>query len=203
MHATSRNALIITAAACIAGTVFWLGQQNRALRTRNSRLIAQFSQPHPGLIVPAFTAAVVGGDSVTIGAAPDDRRQVLFFLSTTCEYCVSSLPAIVALDSALARTAGAHDRVYLVAVDSPPAVRHFADSARLATPVALLPGRRIALLYRVRAVPQLLVVDSGGRTLYARAGELRAGSALDSVLAAVTRRPARAPAATSLVAPER
>ncbi|CAN5910070.1 TlpA disulfide reductase family protein [soil metagenome] len=159
----------------------------RAIRTvissRGSR------EPHPGLLVPAFQATSLTGDTVTIGERTTDERQVLFFFTTTCAYCLTSIPALEELRSALARRPGTPSRLFAIGLDSASAVRRFAESRHLSFPVLLLPNQRLSLLYRVRAVPQLMVLDSSGHTVYARAGALQGAGVLDSIITAVTRRP--------------
>src|SRR5258708_23015723 len=76
-----RYARVVTTAVALAAAavVLVLGVQNRALRQRNHDLIVRFTSPHPGMLVPAFSARSLAGDSVTIGASSLDERQVLFF----------------------------------------------------------------------------------------------------------------------------
>ncbi len=170
----------------LAGTTLFLGLQIRSLQARNRGLVTRFTEPHPGMLVPSFAATSIRhGDSIAIGEAAGDRRQVLFFLTTTCEYCIRSLPILRSLDSALKSRPDMRAELYLIGLDSARLVRRFADSAALSLAVLQIPNQRLALLYRVRAVPQLMVLDSAGRIVFTRAGALLSIAARDSILTAV------------------
>ncbi|HEX9483513.1 MAG TPA: thioredoxin-like domain-containing protein [Gemmatimonadaceae bacterium] len=168
-----------------ASAVLILGIQNRALRQRNRDLIVRFTAPHPGMLVPAFTARSLVGDSVTIGASSLDERQVLFFFTSTCPYCVRSMPALRLLDSLLRREHRRRAPLIAVSLDSAGGTHGFADSVNAMMPVVVVPSERMRLLYRVRSIPQLMVLDSGGRTVYARTGELTGSVVRDSVAPAI------------------
>jgi len=186
-------------AALLVVSVFVLGRQNRSLKQANRDLVTRFTQPHRGLIVPSFRAVSLSGDSVTIGQLKSDGRQVLFFFTTTCAYCRSSFATIQAIDSAIAKDTVLKPRLYAIGLDSVAALRRFADSAGFAFPILLFPDSRIAALYRLRGVPQLIVLDSG-RVTYARAGELRGTAAFDSVMSGILWRPQLVGSTTNLAA---
>lgn len=170
----------------LAIAVLALGISYRSLRSERDAILRRFSQPHPGMLVPAYTTTTLTGDTLTLGAMSHDGRQVLVFFTTTCQYCRASWPAVKALQDRLTRVPGA--RMVAVALDSAHAVRRYADSAGLAIPVVPSVDGRMARLYRVRGVPQVIVLDSGGRTVYARAGALISKAAIDSIIAAATPR---------------
>jgi thiol-disulfide isomerase/thioredoxin len=157
----------------LASIIAVLGQKNRALEEKNRGLVRRFTEAHPGMLVPVYRAASLTGDSVTVGQNSMGERQVLFFFTTTCEYCRASLPALAVLDSVIRRTPDMHATLNGVALDSVAAsVRRFVDSAGVRMAVLLPPTPRMALLYRVRAVPTVLVVDSGGRTPLCAPGQV-------------------------------
>ncbi len=188
---------VALAGVILAATVLMLGVQNRRLRQTQRDLMRRFTQPHPGMLVPDFLATTLAGDTVTIGASGEDGRQVLFFFTTTCLQCRNSWPGLAQLEAALARHPGARTRVFAVGLDSVAAIRRFADSARLSVPVVLMPSARLPMLYRIRAVPQLVVLDSGGRTVFARAGTLKGTGVVDSIVAATVQRGSPSPAGIS------
>ena len=203
MAGNVRRIVIGAGITTLAVSVFVLGRQNRSLKQANRDLVTRFTQPHRGMIVPSFRAASLSGDSVTIGQLSADGRQVLFFFTTTCEYCRSSFAILETVDSAIANDTVLKSRLYAVELDSIDAVRRFADSARFAFPILHLPDSRIAALYRLRGVPQLIVLDSAGRVTYARAGALNSSPALDSVMNGIRWRPrfvAASPAQTAIAA---
>ncbi len=178
-------------AALLAGAVLTLGVRNRALDERNRGLVRRFTEPHPGMLVPSFAAPTLRGDTAGVGAPANDTKQVVFFFTTTCTYCGASLDRLRALHSALREGSSGVGELLMVGLDSATTIRRYADSLRLPMPVLTMPSQRLALLYRVRAVPQLMVLDSAGRALFTRAGPLVTQASLDSVLAAVLRRPTR------------
>jgi peroxiredoxin len=199
MAGNVRRILIGAGVTALAVSVFVLGRQNRSLKQANRDLVTRFTQPHRGLIVPSFRAASLSGDSVTIGQLKGDGRQVLFFFTTTCEYCRNSFATLATVDSAIANDTVLKPRLYAVGLDSIDALRRFADSTRFAFPILHLSDSRIAALYRLRGVPQLIVLDSG-RVTYARAGELRGSAAFDSLMSGILWRPRLVGSTTSLVA---
>jgi thiol-disulfide isomerase/thioredoxin len=201
MRDTMRRMLTVSAGGALTLTVLLLGLQNRSLRRDNTDLVRRFSKPHPGLLVPAFTAKTLSGVTVAVGEGVGDDRQILFFFTPSCEYCRRSLPSLMRVDSALNRGAAPHTKLYAVAVDSSrSALQQLVDSVRLPVPVLLLPSHRLALLYRVRAVPQLMIVDAAGRTIYAREGALIGPGVVDSIVAAASRGPAAPLGKTSVTA---
>ncbi len=200
MNDTIWRVLRVGATIGAASTILALGLQSRSLRQQNRDLVTRFSKPHPGLIVPAFTARTLSGVSVAVGDGGGDDRQILFFFSTTCEYCRLSLSALMRVDSALRAGAAPHATLLAVALDSSSGLRRLIDSARFSAPVILLPSHRLALLYRVLTVPQLMIVDGLGRTIFAREGELTGPGAVDSVITAASRRPAATPGKNSVTA---
>jgi peroxiredoxin len=182
----------------MAVTVCALGLQNRNLREDQRLIVQRFLQPHPGMLVPEFVARSLEGDTVTIGSRGDDSRQVLFFFSASCVHCAQSLPAITRLSDSLQAAPALRARVIPIALDSSALVRRFVHSTGFRVPVFEMPSPRFGLLYRVRAVPQVIVLDSSGHTVYARAGSLLGAGVMDSILSAVQLR--RAPAARSVIA---
>ncbi|MEW5918745.1 MAG: TlpA disulfide reductase family protein, partial [Gemmatimonadota bacterium] len=189
MNATLRSGTTALSSLVLAALVLVLGLRNRALEERNRGLVRRFTEPHPGMLVPSFSALTLRGDTAVVGAPKADARQVVWFFTTTCPYCRASLDRLRSLDSALRGTGSRSAELLMVGLDSADAVRRYADSLRLSVPILLLSSQRLTLLCRVRAVPQLMVLDSSGRALYTRAGALVNQVSLDSVLAAVRYRP--------------
>lgn len=189
MNAKLRSVVTAVSVFVLAAVVLVLGLRNRALEERNRGLVRRFTEPHPGMLVPSFRAITVRGDTAIVGAPKADDRQVLWFFTTTCSYCSVSVDRLRSLDSALKSTSSSSAELLMVGLDSAAAVRRYADRLRLSVPILLMPSQRLALLYRVRAVPQLMVLDSSGSALYTRAGALVNQVSLDSILAAVRYRP--------------
>mgnify|MGYP001620190070 FL=1 len=185
MNAPDRSTVTAVFALLLAAAVLTLGVRNRALQERNRGLVQRFTEPHAGMLIPSFAAATVRGDMAVVGSPTGDTRQVVFFFTTTCSYCRASLDKLRDLSTELKRTPQTYGELVMVGLDSTAAVRRYADSLQLPMPVLMIPSQRLALLYRVRAVPQLMVLDSAGRAVFTRAGPLLTQASLDSVLASI------------------
>jgi peroxiredoxin len=164
-----------------------LGAQNRTLKQQYADLVERTTEPYPGLLVPMFEATTLEGDLVTIGQAPADGWQVLFFFTTTCPYCRATLPAWNRIAAQVSRRGGIG--VYGIQLDSAYRAREYIEEHGVSFPVVTLPpgnlAQRLVAWYRIRGVPLTLVVDEDGRVGFVRVGEITAPEALDSVLAAV------------------
>lgn len=181
-----RSWLPRAALAVAAVIVLVLVQQNRALReeSRDWRRRALF--PYPGFVVPAFRAATLAGDSVTIGESREGTRQVLFFFNTTCRFCLETLPGWKEVDSELVRSGGASE-VFGVSLDSLPETRRYASEHELPFPIIRLPDPRFAKFYRAEGIPLTLILDREGTVLHSRVGSIEPGPAVDSIIAAARR----------------
>jgi hypothetical protein len=175
--------VILAVLGVITGAVAYLVRQNQALAEQNRLLTRRAVDPRPGLYVPALDVQTLDGMNVALGEP--GRRQLLFFFNHTCVYCRASVPAWKALSVRLGGDPGI--AVYGVALDSTDAVAAYTAEHGIGFPVIARPDPRLAGLYRVSAVPLVLVVDDG-RMTYARLGTLESPEAIDSVLAAVRAR---------------
>ncbi|HET7229488.1 MAG TPA: TlpA disulfide reductase family protein [Longimicrobium sp.] len=170
------------ALAVAAILVVMLAMRVRRLERENEELFRRVTRPYAGMYVPAFTAPGTGGRAVQVGS-PARGRQVLFVFNSTCPYCRASIPAWTRV-AASAEAANGPGAAVGVSLDPPDSAAAYATRHGLRYPVAAFPDRRMAALYRTRTVPVTLVVDSTGRVLLARIGELTEGPAMDSVRAA-------------------
>jgi peroxiredoxin len=186
--------LLTPAALAVASIlVVVLAMRVRALNRENADLIRYATHPYAGMFVPAFASSATDGGEVSV-ASPGRRRQVLFVFNHTCPYCRASIPAWSRI-AAEAEAALGRGAAVGLSLDAPDTTRAYVAQHGLRYPVAVFPDRRTAALYRTRTVPVTMVVDSSGRVLLARIGELREGPAADSVRVAAGL--ARAPAASS------
>lgn len=177
-----RRSATLVALAAAAALLVALSLENRRLRAVATDLFERSAEPHAGLVVPILDARHVEGGRLTIGAPGEGERQLLFFFTTTCPYCLASVPAVKEIAATLA--ADSTVALYGVALDTLPATRDYVEAHGLGFPVATADARAAAL-YRVRRVPQLTVIGPDGRVVYTRQGVLEDRLALDSVLAAV------------------
>lgn len=192
--------LLMPAALAVASIlVVVLAMRVRALNGQNAELVKYATRPYAGMFVPAFASSTTDGAAMSV-ATPQHGRQVLFIFNRTCPYCRASIPAWTRI-AAEAEAAGGRGAAVGLSLDPPDSAQAYAARHGLRYPVAAFPDRRTAALYRTRLVPVTMVVDSGGRVLLARIGELREGPAADSVRFAAGL--ARAPAAPAQRSPSR
>jgi peroxiredoxin len=189
------RALPYVALAAAAVLVVVLGQQKRTLitqvETTQQQLRRATSEPMRGMYMPAFQAAPVeGGAPATIGELPAEGRQVLLMYTTTCPYCLSSIPAWKQITAATDTMTRIRAAVYGVSLDSVDVTRQYITQHGLPYPTVRFPNEKVAAMYRSGTVPVTLVLDEQGRTIYSRTGELKAKIAIDSVIAAIQWRPA-------------
>ena len=74
--------------------------------------------------------------------------------------------------------------IYGVSLDSFEATRAYAMEHALTFPVVSLTERRARGLFRLRRVPQVLILNDEGRVAFTRLGVVESQAALDSILAA-------------------
>ncbi|HYT82687.1 MAG TPA: redoxin domain-containing protein [Gemmatimonadales bacterium] len=154
-------------------------RENRALAEENRLLARRAVEPRPGLYVPAVEAATLDGTPVVLGQP--GHRQLLFFFNHTCPYCRASLPGWNTIAARVAHEPAV--AVFGVALDSAHVAAAYRSEHRLVFPVIAKRDPRLVGLYRVSAVPLVLVLDDG-RMAYVRLGVLEAPRAIDSVVAA-------------------
>jgi peroxiredoxin len=182
------------ALAAAAVLVVVLGQQKRQLIEQVEQARYQLQQartgPIRGMWMPAFQAPTLEGQPATIGEVQGEGRQVLLMYTTTCPYCLSSIPAWKQIKAAADTMTSIRTAVYGVSLDSVDATRQYIARHRLPYPTVRFPDEKIAGMYRAGTVPITLVLDERGRTIYTRTGELKSPAAIDSVMQAIRWRPA-------------
>ncbi|WP_420126021.1 peroxiredoxin family protein [Longimicrobium sp.] len=193
------------ALAAAAVLVVVLGQQKRSLieevqKTR-SQLVEARTQPMRGMWMPAFQAPTIEGQPATIGEVPGEGRQVLLMYTTTCPYCLSSIPAWKQIKAVTDTMTSIRAAVYGVSLDSVDVTRQYIAKHALPYPTVRFPDEKVAGMYRAGTVPVTLVLDEQGRTIYSRTGELKNPAAIDSVMQAIRWRPAPPPAPGDSAAP--
>lgn len=189
------RSLPYVALAAAAVLVVVLGQQKRDLISQVEETQLQLRratmEPTRGMYMPAFQAAPLeGGAPATIGELPAEGRQVLLMYTTTCPYCLSSIPAWKQITSAVDTMTSIQATVWGVSLDSVDVTRQYITRHGLPYSTVRFPTDKVAAMYRAGTVPVTLVLDENGRTIYSRTGELKEKIAIDSVLAAIRWRPA-------------
>lgn len=95
----TQPALLFVALALVAV----LGWSNRSLAKENGALWDRVVRPYRGYVVRAFTArSVADGREFVVAGGDSATTQVLFVFSKECHFCAQTLPAWLAIDSALA-----------------------------------------------------------------------------------------------------
>lgn len=180
----------LTAAAAL---VVVLAQQKRGLikevETWRVRYRDAVTQPQRGQYLPAFQTTTIEGQPVTVGELPSEGRQVLLFYTTTCQYCLKTIPAWRKLTAAVQGISSPPAKVYGVSLDSLEVTRQYIAQHRLPYPTFQFPNEKLMNMYRAGTVPMTLVIDEQGRTIYSRLGEINSQATIDSVIAAVKWRP--------------
>jgi peroxiredoxin len=189
------RSLPYVALAAAAVLVVVLGQQKRDLIAKVEQTQLQLRQastePMRGMYMPAFQAQPVeGGQPATIGQLPAEGRQVLLMYTTTCPYCLSSIPAWKQITATVDTMTSIRATVWGVSLDSVNATRQYITKHALPYSTVRFPSDKVAAMYRSGTVPITLVLDENGRTIYSRTGELKERIAIDSVIAAIRWRPA-------------
>ena len=179
--------LLFMLLAASAVLIVVLGRQKATLTERNRLLLERLTQVHPGLVVPEHPVETLTGEPVILGRATSGERQLLFFFTTTCEYCLASLPAWKALAAEAGRLHGIS--VVGVGLDSAHLVKRYGEEHELRFPIATLEDLRYAALFRATRVPLTVVIGEQGRVLYGRTGEMSTEAAVDSVLMALRSSP--------------
>lgn len=188
------NALPYLALAAAAALVVVLGVQKNRLIDQVEETQVQLrrarTEPLPGQYMPAFTAQTLEGGTATIGEMPAEGRQVLLMYTTSCPFCLSSIPAWKQITAAVDTMKSIRATVYGVSLDSVDATRQYITRHGLPYPTLRFPNEKVSSMYRAGTVPVTLVIDEQGRTVYSRTGELKEKAAIDSVIAAIRWRPA-------------
>lgn len=166
-----------------------LARQVEARGERVARLTERLNSLQRGNWLPTVALPTTDDSTVVVGERRDGGRQLLLVFTTTCEFCRASLPTWAGLperlDSAVRANGGPDVQVLGLAVDSLGSARRYRATHRLPFVVAQLPEGKLRALFRARAVPAVVLLDSAGRVMYTRTGVLTA-AAVDSVLAAST-----------------
>ena len=157
--------------------------QYEDLSGQHSDLLDRLRSPQPGYSVPTFTNQTIDGAPVRLGER-EEGRQLVFFFTTTCEFCLASLPAWREITDASARRYAGVE-VVGVALDADGPVKEYRDRHDLTFPITTFPKEKLSRLYRAGSVPLVTLLDETGRVLYSRLGVLERRAAIDSVLTAI------------------
>lgn len=177
------------ALAAAAVLVVLLAAQKRDLITRVEETQLQLRQartePIRGQYFPAFAATALDGSQATIGELPAPGKQVLLMYTTTCPYCLSTIPAWKQISAAVDTMRSVQAAVYGVSLDSVGVTQQYIAKHQLPYRTIRFPNEKMARIYRAGTVPLTVVLDEQGRTIYTRTGEIKEQAAIDSVMQAI------------------
>ena len=119
---------------------------------------------------PAFKIRAVTGETLTLEKLVAGGPLVLDFWATWCRPCLDELPE---LESLYQKHRARGLTIVGISVDGPrnqAKVRPFASKLGLGFPIAVDEDGRMQQLYRVRAMPTTVVIDSAGMIVSLRQG---------------------------------
>lgn len=118
--------------------------------------------PHPlqGQPAPPFTLASLSGGEVSLAEHLGRDVILLDFWAAWCPPCRKALPEIAELAAEYAPKGVVVYTVNLA--DTPERVRNLLESLNIEVPVLLDPDSKSAALYRVRVIPQIVLINRNG-----------------------------------------
>ena len=149
--------VVIVLAVAVLALARQIGVLHERIRPVGALSLGQAVQA--GDDAPAFTLESLTGGVVSIGGRkPDDRDQLLLFLSPTCPVCKTVLP--------IARELAAGESTQLVLASDGWAQEHeaFIAAHRLEDLPYVLSGA-LGMAYRIGKLPYAVLVGAGGKVL--------------------------------------
>lgn len=179
------QAILMLTIIVSVGLLVRVAQGKQAADDRVQRLFDRTQNPHAGIYVPIYEATSTAGEAVHLGRPEPGTRQLLLFFTTTCPYCLNSVPSW----NALAELSDSRNDVsaFGVALDSTHLVTAYQGEQGLKYPVVELRDPRFLTLFRVTTVPLTMVIEPDGRVVYARRGQFANQTFVDSVRAVLDR----------------
>jgi peroxiredoxin len=162
--------------------VVGLTLRSRGILEAYDDLHTRAETPHAGVFVTPMPTVTLSGEEVVLGEPAAPGFQVLYYFTTTCPYCLASIPAWQEIAS---RAAEHGISVYAISLDPAEDAAAYVEEHGLSYPVVTLPHHKYRALYRTRRIPQTVIVDAEGQVAYGRSGVLTDPVAIDSVLTAL------------------
>jgi peroxiredoxin len=130
--------------------------------------------PAAGEQAPAFAAANLAGERVTLDALRGQQATILFFARTSCPFTVEALPSVRSLAAEYAKAGVA------VAVinsgETPDAIRPVYEKHAAGVPVVVDADGRVSQAYGVDMVPFFFLLDKDGKIVKRRSFTAAAAS---------------------------
>lgn len=159
----------IAAIALVLACVFLLGLTHdyRTLHSRYQEFVSRFSSPFPGMWFPVAWVLSLDGAAVCLGSG-GSAAQMILFSGADCTDCPRALQTVDSLYGGLT-SSDILDAVVVFFADNETATL-LVDSLGIGLPVVSLAHPRWEEVFRVRDVPQLVIVDQDGRVRVSRRG---------------------------------
>lgn len=168
-----KRVLFPVVALMLSALIVALGWQNRQLRQINEQMAVQLQNMRLdahglglGSRPDALALRTTQHTHVDIGGARD-APQILYFFSTTCRYCLASMPQ-------LQQIAATRGRSELIGVGLPPydQLADYAGKHALQFPIAIDTEANASKRYRATVTPMLMVLATDGSVAYKHVGQL-------------------------------
>lgn len=129
-----------------------------------------------GAPVPAYAAALLAGDSVTL-AALRGKVVLLNVWATWCHPCRDEIPELQALHERYAARGLELVGVSVDAESADNAIRAFMRDFRMTYPVWRDPGERVSAQFHIVGVPATFLIDRDGVLRWRKTGPIQPGDA--------------------------
>lgn len=170
-----------------AALIVVLSLQLRATRGYQRQVQYMKAYPHAGQWVPTIRAGTLAGDSVTLGETRPGRAQILIAFSTTCPFCLATLPKWKAMTDSLMRDSQSRFDVVWISASAWDSTRAYVAQHGINAIVAHMPTAKMAKVYQFKTVPLTVVLDRYGRVAHAHASVFKNEAAMDSIYIAAYR----------------
>jgi hypothetical protein len=175
--------VLVLGLAVVCGVMAW---ELRALGAVRRELAEMRMFPVVSHMVPTERMPTLSGDTVVLGTTAPGRAQVVFALTTSCPYCLASLPEWTRTAERIRSQYGDAVDVYWLSLSDRDSTTAYAAAHGLSPKAVLLrPHVKMAPTYRIKGGPLVLVYDATGRLAYRRPYQMVTTASGDSVVAAV------------------
>lgn len=179
--------LVPVFALIAAALIVVLSLQVRALSGYKRQVQYMKAFPHAGQWVPAVRVATLTGDSMTLGETQPGRAQILIAFSTSCPFCLATLPKWKAMTDSLLHDPQRRFDVVWISASTWDSTRAYVATHGINAVVARMPTAKMAKVYQFKTVPLTVVFDHFGRVAHAHASVFNNKAAMDSIYNAAYR----------------
>jgi peroxiredoxin len=171
----------------LVGLVIILSLEVRSPRGYQQQVQRMKAFPHVGQWLPTIRVPTLSGDSLVLGETTPGRAQILIAFSTSCEFCLATLPRWKVLTDSLSRDPRGRFDVIWISASSWDSTKAYALRHSLTGAIAKFSTAKLARVYQVKTVPLTIIVDRWGRVEYMHSSLFRTSAAFDSIFSAAYR----------------